>query len=315
MPKKLFSIKIFCLIFAIPSICFAFFGRVEFNLGDDFTENSVRRGIKAEKGTCEKLNPGAMWAQVTPEIGECIKYWSAGLTAATDRTIVFFHGDVEASGPLTDHTKLSGERLSSLAQSWSRHLKAPYIYIGRPGTHGSSGEHSRRRMLEEAEVLSKVLNGLRERYGIREFIVAGQSGGGHVTASLLTLREDIVCAVPTSSPSSPRVRYLKMGRLRDITNYESYEPTEHLKDNLVHPKLRVFILGDPRDSNVFWESQIVLAPALKLRGIEHAILEGEATGQTHHGLSNSARYIAGLCYHNKSSDEIKNYLVERKIKG
>ena len=63
-----------------------------------------------------------------------------------------------------------------------------------------------RRRPAESLLLSAALDKIREKLKIKELVVAGQSGGGHVTSSLITHRNDIVCAVPTSAPSSPRVR-------------------------------------------------------------------------------------------------------------
>lgn len=292
----------------------AFLGRLEFVADDHFAGATLRRGIQATEEQCHTAGAAAVWAPVSPRLGECIKYWSAGLTESTGRVVLFLHGDFYQERP-ESHERLSGAKLSADAAVWSRRLRAPYIYLGRPGTHGSSGDHRRRRTSDESLIVSKALDALKQRHGITEFVVAGQSGGGHLTASLLTLRDDIVCAVPTSAPSSPRIRYLKLGRTRDVTNFDSYEPVQHLKANPVHERLRVFILGDPADSNVFWESQVVLAEPLKERGIEHAIVEGEAVGPERHGLNNSARTLAGLCFHDRSTDEIREHLRLRKIKG
>jgi dienelactone hydrolase len=55
----------------------------------------------------------------------------------------------------------------------------------------------------ESRQINAALDVLKQQWSIKEFVIAGQSGGGHVTASLLTMRNDIVCAVPTSAPSSP----------------------------------------------------------------------------------------------------------------
>jgi hypothetical protein len=289
--------------------CHAFF-KVDFSIEDDFSESSLRRGISASEQKCKKLPDKAIWSPVNPNLAECIKYWSSGLTPQTGRAIVFLHGDITPTP--TDYTKLTGEVVSKNASKWARRLKAPYIFIARPGTHGSSGDHSRRRMLEESQIISSTLDELKKKFGIEEFVIAGQSGGGHMTTSLLTLRDDIVCAVPTSAPSSPRIRYLKMGRSMDTTNYPSYEPIENFK-NPVHKDLRVIILGDPKDANVFWESQIILAEVLNKRGIPNILLEGQGTGTQRHSLNNAARDVASKCFFNKSFDEIKS--MEPLLKG
>jgi pimeloyl-ACP methyl ester carboxylesterase len=288
-------------------------GRLEFSGEDNFVQEQIQRGIRATKSQCESAKDATAWAQVREDLAECIKYWSSGLGADTGRAIVFLHGDFFPG--TVSLPQLTGERLSSNARVWHRRLNAPYIFIGRPGTHGSSGEHARRRTLDEALLISNALDQIASRHGIREFVIAGQSGGGHMTSSLLTLRDDIVCAVPTSAPSSPRVRYRMMGRSRDTTNYDSYEPTEHLEGRRMHPALRVFILGDPSDSNVFWASQVALAEPLRRRAVETVVIEGTATGPQRHALNDSARYLAGLCYHDRPTDEVLRHLKANDIKG
>lgn len=297
------------LFFNITFNCNAFF-RAEFSIDDDFSETSLKRGVSASEEKCNQIPEKAVWSPVRSNLAECIKYWSYGLTSNSGKAIVFLHGDELPVSP--NYSKLTGEMLSRYAFEWSRRVKAPYIFIARPGVFGSSGDHSRRRLLEESQIISSALDGLKKKYGINEFVIAGQSGGGHATTSLLTLRDDIVCAVPTSAPSSPKIRYLKLGRSMDTTNYSSYEPIENFT-NPIHKNLRVIILGDPKDENVFWESQIILAEVLKKREIPHLLLEGQGRGAQRHGLNNAARDVASMCFFNKSLEEIK--AMEPRLNG
>ena len=157
---------------------------------------------------------------------------------------------------------------------------------------------------------------LKARHGIEEFVIAGQSGGGHVTASLLTLRSDIVCAVPTSAPSSPSVRWKMRGWKRDSTGYEdSYEPVQHLDKARMHPALRVFVLGDPQDTNVVWPSQTILAERLKQAGVPVEVIEAQGTGPELHGLPNSARNVAGWCARDVPTEEIMLRSAKKAMKG
>ena len=303
------SLASLLLLLAMSCSSHAFF-ESEFSLDDDFSDSSLRRGIRATEEKCILIPEKAVWGRVNPNVAECIKFWGYGLSSNTGKVIVFLHGDYFPG--TAEYPKLSGQWFERSAFNWSIRLKAPFIYLGRPGVYGSSGNHSRRRLLEEGQVISAALNGLKNKFGITEFVIAGQSGGGHLTASLLTLRDDIVCAVPTSAPSSPRIRYLKLGRTIDTTNLPSYEPTQNF-NNPVHSELRVIILGDPNDKNVFWESQTVLSDVLSRRGIPHILLEGLGSGPERHGLNNAARDVAGMCFHNKTLDEIK--ATEAKLSG
>lgn len=162
-----------------------------------------------------------------------------------------------------------------------------------------------RRRVAESVLITAALDKIKDRLKIDEFVVAGQSGGGHVTSSLITYRSDIVCAVPTSAPSSPRVRWTIRGLTKDTTGYsDSYEPAESLRKDKTHENLRVFVLGDPDDTNVVWPSQVIMAAKLKEAGIPVGILHGKGTGPARHGLKDSARNVAGWCFRDLRTEEI-----------
>ena len=282
-------------------------GRVDFTSQGDFSESAIRRGVKATREQCEAVS-NAVWVS-TPEHGaECLRYWVAGFPRVNaNRAVVYFHGDIWVGAGKTSKVYLeaSNERIQRDAEAWSKRIGAPYIFFGRPGTHGSSGDHMQRRRVSEAMLVSAALDRIKERLNIGEFVLAGQSGGGHVTASLITYRPDIVCAVPTSAPSSPRVRWTFKGLTSDTTGFrDSYEPAEHLQKARMHEKLRVFVLGDPHDRNVVWPSQTILSDRLKEAGIPVETLQGEGTGPDSHGLANSARTVAGWCFHDTPTPEI-----------
>ncbi len=281
--------------------------RVEFTEAGDFSEAAIMRGVKADKVQCDQI-AHAVWAVTADAGAECLKYWTAGFgPAPVRRVVVYFHGDIWVGAGKTARRYLgfTNEQLQADADAWARRVDFPYLFFARPGTHGSSGDHMQRRRRAESALISAALDLIKQRHGIEELILAGQSGGGHVTSSLLTMRVDIVCAVPTSAPSSPRIRWEMKGRTTDTTGFaDSYEPFEHLRKAAAHPQLRVFVLGNPQDSNVVWPSQTVMADALQTAGIPVAILEGEGTGPDAHGLSNSARIVAGWCAKEMATDEI-----------
>jgi dienelactone hydrolase len=262
-----------------------------------------------------------VWVQKKGVFGDCIKYWAAGFDQGvpTPRAIIFFAGDAWLAAGVTsdlskngEYLRMTEEKLQSMANDWHKKLQHPYIFVGRPGMYGSSGDHMQRRRPYESQLVSKALDLIKERYGIKELIVVGQSGGGHVTSSLITERSDIVCAVPTSAPSSPRIRYEHMGRHSDTTLFkDSYEPGEHVNRSIANPHLRVFILGSPNDDNVPWAAQTTFADRLKEAGIPVQVLTGEGIGPQHHGLGNSGRVVAGWCAHGLSDEEI----LARAAKG
>ena len=306
--RKYFSLWFVLLVMSASWPAFAFlFGRVDFSAEGDFSESALQRGVKATQDQCEKVE-NAVWVSTKDYGEECIKYWAAGFNGMpVERAVIFFHGDVWIGAGKTGkyYLEATNETLQRDADTWSAKIGVPYIFIARPGTHGSSGDHMQRRRLVESVLLSAALDKIKERMSIKKLVVVGQSGGGHVTSSLITLRSDIVCAVPTSGPSSPRIRQTLRGIARDQTGYvDHYEPTEHLEKSKMHEELRVFVLGDPNDANVVWPSQLIMATKLQELGVNVEILAGEGTGAEHHGLSNSARRVAGWCANGLSKEDI-----------
>jgi hypothetical protein len=285
----------------------AFLGRMDFTSDGDFSETAITRGIKATEASCREINNG-LWATTKDHGSECIRYWMAGLAPTqNERVMVFFHGDIWVGAGKTNpnYLALSQAKLAEQAAQIHRQLGVPYVFIGRPGTHGSSGDHMQRRRELESRQINAALDVLKQQWAIKEFVIAGQSGGGHVTASLLTMRSDIVCAVPTSAPSSPSIRWKLYGRTRDTTGYaDSYEPTDKLNKSMMHPDLRVFMVGDPEDANVLWPSQIVLADKLAAQAIPIEVIKASGTGPDRHGLSNSGRKVASWCLQDIPTEKI-----------
>jgi hypothetical protein len=288
--------------------------RVLFSAGDEaFTDEGLVNGVRASAQQCAKA-PGAVWAQAQG-VGECLRYWHAGLAPlANERVLVWFNGDLLARTTVLDpgYANLTPARIQAAVDANAARLDVPYVFLARPGTYGSSGEHQQRRRPLESRLISAALDEIKKRHGIRELVIAGQSGGGHVVASLLSYRSDVVCAVPTSSVSSPRIRWTIKGLPRDATGYDdSYEPVEHLVRMKMNPKLRVFVLGDPQDLNTPWKSQIVLAEKLASIGVPVEVLEGEGVGLERHGLSASGARIGSLC----AREETTPRILENAAKG
>jgi len=288
--------------------------RVAFSDKGDFSEAALMSGVRATEAQCN-ATANSVWAQTKNSGAECLKYWKGGFDAKpAKRAIVFFHGDIFVGEGKTGKNYLeeSNAHLQKNADSWAKYLGTPYIYFGRPGTHGSSGDHMQRRRIGESELVSAAMDQLKKRLGVEEWVVAGQSGGGHLTSALITERADIICAVPGSAISSPRIRWEMAGRTKDMTNYsDSYEPTQFIVKANMHPRLRVFVLGDPKDKNVYWPSQTVMADALQKAKVAVWTLQGEGAGPEMHGLSDSARIVAGWCAKNMLSRDI----VARAAKG
>jgi hypothetical protein len=273
---------------------------VEITEQGDFSESAVRNGVLATREQCEKLSNG-IWAETAQGDSACLRYWTAGFSpaSANRRAMVFFSGDAwEGPGRMQPgYLSATNDALAGWVRNSGANLGLPYVFLARPGIFGASGDHMQRRRPAESRIVSAALDVLKSRMGIVEWVVAGYSGGGHVTSSLVTLRDDIVCAVPGGAPSSPRLRWQMLNVTRDSTGYDdSYEPTEHLRKGAVHPDLRIFVVGDPRDSNGVWPAQVVMADKARELGIAAEVIQAKGTGPRFHGgMDKLTRQIAGWC--------------------
>lgn len=318
MHKNLSRAAAVCAAFcALTTPSQALFGRADFTEAGDFSEAAVLSGVQATQAQCAQT-VNAVWAAPASTGGECLRYWAAGFDkVSVTRAVVFFHGDVYTGVGKTNPSYLNTSQAAqqTAAQQIAKRLGVPYVAVGRPGTFGSSGDHMQRRRKPESEIISAALDELKKRLDVQEWVVAGLSGGGHVTASLLTMRSDIVCAVPTSAPASPRIRWEMLGRNRDTTNYaDSYEPTQHLAKERMHPDIRVFVLGDPQDKNVVWPSQTVLADALNKINVPSLVIQGQGTGPDNHVLIRSPLLVASWCAKDMSTSDIET-LAAKGLKG
>jgi hypothetical protein len=302
-------------LIAVTTTAFGFFEN-RFTAEDDFSYNSVQLGVNASKVDCIKGKAEVIWTDPddTGKHAGCLKYWHSGLGASNDRVILFMHGDVTKTD--LSYQKLSSDSLNGLVSQRSKEFAAPYIFLGRPGAYGSSGNHGLRRTIEEVGLVNAAIEQLKKRYTIKEFVIAGQSGGGFLTAALLNFRSDIYCAIPTSAPSSPKIRYTAMGRAMDTNGRtDSYEPVHDRLRVKPHDQLRVIILGDENDSNVFWSSQIILSKYLNQNQIEHSVIKGEGAGDARHGLNRSANLVASWCFNGRSLEQINDLFSTKKPKG
>ena len=282
--------------------------RVPIDTGDgNFTAAQLAQGVAATPSQCAGL-AHTVWAQVPGGQAECIRYWAAGLPASgpVPRVMVYIPGDQMAFDQAdASYTTRNPKIVQGLADGMQARAGVPFILLSRPGTFGSSGEHKQRRRELEPRLMSAALDAIKARHGITELVLVGLSGGGHIVASLLGWRSDIVCAVPTSSVSSPRLRWQGMGRTADLTGHaDSYEPVDHLRREVFHPQLRVFVLGDLKDSNVVWATQTPLAERLKALGADVTLLNGEGSDAQRHALGGSGQRVGAMCLRGATTQDI-----------
>lgn len=283
--------------------------RVPFQVGNDnFTSEGLVKGMQASPAHCSQVTH-AVWARTEHHGEECIRYWMAGLegSAKPSNVLVYIPGDqLVFDSPDADYAKRSPTSMQLIAEGIYARVKVPVVLLSRPGIFGSSGEHKLRREAGESRLMSAALDQIKARHAVANYSLVGLSGGGHIVAALLAWRDDILCAVPTSSVSSPKLRWRLMGRTTDLTgSTKSYEPVDMLQSSShFHPQLRVFVLGDPMDTSVPWSTQTPLANRLKEMGVATTLITGVGSDPQRHMLGASGQMVGSLCLCGVSTDEI-----------
>lgn len=282
---------------------------------DTMTAAGVLSGSIMTEAHCASWPDNAVWVVVDGR-GECLRYFHHGLGETTPVAHVWFHGDriwqdldwqAWIPGGYEDPDIVA--KLEGFAEREATTYGAPYIRLSRPGVYGSSGFHKLRRRPREARIVNAALDTLKLRYGIGRFALSGQSGGGHVVASLLTMRDDIVCAVATSGVLSVRMRAEHHGWPTDITGYSDYfDPVDHVGAIKPDRERRIFVVGDPRDVNTPFDTQAAYAAAAKAAGHDVALLTAEASGKAHHALALKGFRVVQWCLEGVPPDEIQSRL-------
>jgi hypothetical protein len=285
-------------------------------LQDTLNPKYVKTGATVSEQECSAIEE-AVWVMVDGR-GDCIRYYAGGLKKGKNpRVFVWFHGDrVQRQHAKGDFFKTTEQQvigytdnrpqvLQAMMAEWVSEFAQPAMFIGRPGVYGSSGDHTQKRQPRELALMDKTLDALKTRYRIEGFIAAGQSGGGHVTASLLAYRTDIECAVLTSAPVAVRARNEIKKWPGDATGMTTfYDPIEHVHEIKGHAHLRIFVVGDPRDKAVPFRTQQLYFEALKANKLDAHLVTANGSGQQFHGLAPLGMRIAGWCASGAASNEI-----------
>lgn len=123
------------------------------------------------------------------------------------------------------------------------------------------------------------------------------------------MRDDIVCAVTTSGVLAVRLRSEHHGWPTDITGYRDYfDPVENVQAIVRDPRRRIFVVGDPRDTNTPFHTQAAYADAVGAAGHEVRLLRAEASGRAFHSLATAGFRVTQWCLEGLPSDEFQTRL-------
>lgn len=241
------------------------------------------------------LRSQALW--VTYKGGaDCIRYFSAGNLQDAPLVVVIFRGDRETWIRRDPRTIPANTATAQRRQAARMHARTglPVVIIARPGTYGSSGNHYRRRQPAEYLALNAAVDGLRERYHIKNFILSGHSGGATAASALLTFgRRDIRCAILTSgawdllnrAEAQRKLRGEKSDAGKDLTGLRHpYDPLYHI-DGIIHdPQRLIMVIGNLQDKTTPFNLQVKFAQALRENNHRVLLIEWPALPPVYHNL-------------------------------
>lgn len=234
---------------------------------------------------------GYLWVQ-TPEGPSCIRYFaSSGLDGAR-LAIVQFSGDRDSlmdRPPAQIPGNTEALRTRDAERSRDR-AGVPWVFVARPGTYGSSGDHGRRREIAEFHALDAALDALMQRHRVQRIVILGHSGGATAGAALLTLgRQRIACAVLTSGAYGLLERARRLGKSvggrSDTTgSTQFYDPLAHVDGIVPDPARRIVLIGNRDDRNTPFDLQQRFADAVARAGHRVEIRTHAADAPSYHDL-------------------------------
>lgn len=269
-------------------------------LSGTFTADGVARGVVMSEAECQEVQghyPDTAVYVVVNGVGECIRYFHAGLGGTTRKAVVFMEGDqIYNRDAVYTYMLFSPARLQARANRNALPPQVGYIELSRPGVRGSSGDHKQRRRARESDIVDAALTAIKNKHGIEKFTLAGESGGGHVAAVLLARRHDIECAVLISATTLVQARYRAKGSSTDFTGYaDSVDPINLVQEIPRLADRRVFVVASPSDTNVPYMLQIEYLKAVVAAGHDARLVSATGWGPEGHVLGAVGVAVALAC--------------------
>lgn len=276
---------------------------------EPFSGAELLSGKQITEAGCAAL-PGAVWVAVDRQ-GECIRYYHSTAGGSGPEALVVFSAEVAATNgrrevrPADYYVKQTPAQMQERSAGWSRSLRMPYLYLGRPGSYGSSGEFAKRRTAREIDLLSAALDAIKSRHGYTRFHLAGYGEGGHAAAALLARRTDLGCVVLASSLVSVRSRLAEQGRDQDYTGNKNPVDPAALVDHVVkRPDLRIIVVTDPDDVVISARSQTAYVRRASAAGLPVRQIFAAAPDSHAHEIWRVGLSVAADCARGVSDDVI-----------
>lgn len=279
------------------------------------SSDSYRPQLVAESRSKELCERVSNRVHVTFRGGsECIAYYTTTGNPAPGPAVLFFDGDVAPNDLAAATARIPANM--KVIQTWADQARVRFVYVGRPGVMGSSGNHGERRRPKEMLAMNAAVDAIKARIGVREVVLAGQSGGSTVAAALLTLgRTDVSCAVLGSGSFSVvdsefdlNQRLGNRGVTRDHLSGLLFDPTRQLNSIPVNANRRVLVIGDRTDVQTTYDQQLGFVSSLRRLGHKAQAFPVMAIGAQMHGTAHLTLPAAALCAQNRDNSQISAFL-------
>lgn len=250
---------------------------------------------------------------VTHFVGtECIAYYATPGQPTATAAVLYFNGDVPDEYLRKPETLVAyRNEFAANARIQGERAGVRVIFVARPGTFGSSGDHALRGERREMLIMNAAVDAIKARLGLTDLVLAGQSRGSQVAAVLMTMgRTDVRCAILGSGSlytvENERQFQLRQGRRvsEESLAQTFYDPSRYLSEVPVDKSRRVFILGDKADTVTPFDQQMRFGERLQELGHHARILEIKAQGRDMHGATHLALPAAIMCARGASDDQI-----------
>ncbi|MNK89032.1 Alpha/beta hydrolase family protein [compost metagenome] len=293
--------------------------------GEAFDVVEALNGAYSDREHCTQV-PGGLWVEVDGT-GDCIRHYPHGFSVGENaRALVYFSGDVmlrTAKGVRyigRSYLDRSPASIDLEMAEWSQEATVPAIFLARPGTYGSSGDHNQRRHLREIELMNRALDMLKHKYGISSFIMMGHSAGGQIAAALLNKRQDVEAAVLTSPLVSVKQVAAYWENRREIPGrflYDAdafYDPVDEIGEIAKNPLPQIYVVSDPEDRSVPFFSQLYYVRRLRAAGFQPRHIYAHAPGPARHLLAMHGKRAAALLARGQSVSQIRKALLELDLR-
>lgn len=246
----------------------------------------------------------------------CLAYFATSGHETKRRAVVFFDGDAKPE----QYADTAGRerRLKNIErnlQSLATRLKVRIVRIARLGLDGSSGNHADRRRPKEIHIMNATVDALKARLGFDDIVLAGQSRGSLIAASLITLgRKDVACAV-LGSGVFEHANFIHQAVLKGNPHAKVkpgtfarhvYDPSIAIGAIAVDSKRRIFIMGDPQDAQVPFDQQQRFAHGIGKAGHHVRLFEIDAYDEKQHGAVKYVMPAAAHCANGAVDKQIES---------